>query len=113
MLRLRRLLLPPVRHQSSNARKEASESNVPAGIVPAAGIVPVAEIAQAAYTVLGWQVPDIAQAATELRDAGVDFQIYPGLGQDDLGVWSAPGGAKVAWFKDPDGHILSISYHPA
>lgn len=76
-------------------------------------VTPVKELVEAGYTVLGWEVPDIAAEARSLRDAGVEFQRYPGMGleQDDLGIWTAPGGAKVAWFKDPDGNILSISQH--
>jgi hypothetical protein len=31
--------------------------------------------------------------------------------QDDLGIWKAPSGAQVAWFKDPDGHVLSLTHH--
>ncbi len=63
-------------------------------------------------TVLGWKVPDIAAAVAELTEAGVIFERYPQMKQDKSGVWSAPGGAKVAWFKDPDGNILSVSQHP-
>jgi catechol 2,3-dioxygenase-like lactoylglutathione lyase family enzyme len=63
-------------------------------------------------TVLGWNVPDIAEAVSELVRAGVHFERYPPMKQDELGIWSAPGGAKVAWFKDPDGNILSVSQHP-
>jgi hypothetical protein len=55
--------------------------------------------------------PDIVETALGLKKAGVVFQRYPGLEQDELGVWSAPGGAKVAWFKDPDGNTLSLSQH--
>ncbi len=73
-------------------------------------VTPVPEISIAKYTVLGWHVPDIAVAARELLDAGVAFERFPGLQQDELGVWHTPG-AKVAWFKDPDGNILSISQH--
>jgi catechol 2,3-dioxygenase-like lactoylglutathione lyase family enzyme len=62
------------------------------------------------HTVLGWDVPDIFAAVTALRAKGVAFTIYDGFGQDDLGVWNAPGGgAKVAWFKDPDGNVLSLT----
>ena len=64
-----------------------------------------------AGTVLGWKVTDIAATATQLRDAGVQFERYGFLEQDALGVWSAPGGAKIAWFRDPDGNTLSISQH--
>ena len=46
---------------------------------------------------------------TELRDRGVVFERFPGLPQDDLGIWIAPGGVQVAWFKDPDVNLLSIS----
>jgi catechol 2,3-dioxygenase-like lactoylglutathione lyase family enzyme len=65
----------------------------------------------APYTILGWQVPDIAVAAKALAQAGVAFERYPWMLQDDLGVWTSPGGTKVAWFKDPDGNTLSISHH--
>ena len=63
-------------------------------------------------TVLGWQVPDIITAVRDLAQAGVQFERYGFMKQDELGVWTAPTGAKVAWFKDPDGNILSLSEHP-
>jgi len=75
-------------------------------------VTPVKELHPAVYTVLGWQVPDITQAARTLEKAGVRFERYPGLEQDDLGIWTAPDhAAKVAWFKDPDGNTLGISQH--
>jgi catechol 2,3-dioxygenase-like lactoylglutathione lyase family enzyme len=74
-------------------------------------VTPVRELVTAQYTVLGWRVPNITAAATDLQRAGVTLERFPGLPQDDLGIWTAPGGAKVAWFKDPDGNILSISQH--
>jgi catechol 2,3-dioxygenase-like lactoylglutathione lyase family enzyme len=62
------------------------------------------------HTVLGWEVPDIVQAAQDLRAKGVAFVVYDGFGQDALGIWSPPGGStKVAWFKDPDGNLLSLT----
>lgn len=63
-------------------------------------------------TVLGWQVPEAAEAVGELAQRGVNFEIYGFLEQDRLGIWITPTGAKVAWFKDPDGNTLSISEHP-
>jgi catechol 2,3-dioxygenase-like lactoylglutathione lyase family enzyme len=63
------------------------------------------------FTILGWSVGDIAMEATALQKKGVRLERFPGLDQDELGVWSAPGGAKVAWFKDPDGNTLSLSQH--
>lgn len=63
-------------------------------------------------TVLGWQVPDIGAAVRDLQNAGVQFERFPGMNQDDAGIWASPSGAKVAWFKDPDGNLLSVSEHP-
>lgn len=71
----------------------------------------VKKVISAGYTVLGWQVPNIVAAAKALSHAGVQFERYPGMQQDELGIWSSPGGASVAWFKDPDGNTLSISQH--
>jgi catechol 2,3-dioxygenase-like lactoylglutathione lyase family enzyme len=63
-----------------------------------------------AHTVLGWNVPDINSAVAELKAKGVTFTIYEGFGQDAEGVWEAPGGsARVAWFRDPDGNVLSLT----
>ncbi len=61
------------------------------------------------YTVLGWLVDDIAASARELAALGVELTRYDGMGQDELGVWTAPGGDQVAWFRDPDGNTLSLT----
>lgn len=61
------------------------------------------------FTVLGWEVDDVSRSTERLRAKGVHFERFDGMGQDELGVWTAPGGTKVAWFKDPDGNLLSIS----
>ncbi|MGB0033919.1 MAG: VOC family protein [Candidatus Acidiferrales bacterium] len=65
----------------------------------------------APYTILGWQVADIKKAAADLSKQGVAFARFPGMPQDELGIWTAPDGDSVAWFKDPDGNVLSISQH--
>ena len=69
----------------------------------------VREVCPQSYTVLGWQVKDAGQTARKLSAAGVLLERYPGMQQDEAGIWTAPGGAKIAWFKDPDGNLLSIS----
>ncbi len=69
----------------------------------------VQTVAAAPYTVLGWHVPDVAAAAQELKNAGITCERFGFFEQDALGIWVAPGGTKVAWFKDPDGNMLSIS----
>jgi catechol 2,3-dioxygenase-like lactoylglutathione lyase family enzyme len=65
----------------------------------------------AEFTVLGWQVPDIENVVRVLVKKGVHFEIFGFFKQDELGIWTAPTGDKVAWFKDPDGNILSVSQH--
>lgn len=69
------------------------------------------ELKPQSFTVLGWEVTNIEQKVSELQQKGISFEKYGFPGQDERGIWSAPGGAKVAWFKDPDGNILSISQH--
>lgn len=72
-------------------------------------ITTVQEVIVAPYTVLGWETIDIFNAVAGLRENGVRCEIYAGLVQDSDGIWSAPGGTRVAWFKDPDGNLLSLS----
>jgi len=69
----------------------------------------VPEVKPAKFTVLGWKVPDIQAAVSSLEEEGVEFQRYAGLQQDGLGIWTSPNGARVAWFHDPDGNILSVT----
>ena len=62
------------------------------------------------HTILGFHVPDVPSTVKALRENGVTFNLYPGFQQDELGVWTAPGGTmRVAWFKDPDGNVLSVT----
>jgi catechol 2,3-dioxygenase-like lactoylglutathione lyase family enzyme len=65
----------------------------------------------AQFTILGWQVSGIENVVRDLQKKGVHFQIFGFLKQDELGIWTAPTGDKVAWFKDPDGNVLSVSQH--
>ena len=72
-------------------------------------VTAVPDVPRAGYTVLGWRVTDIAAAARDLAARGVVFIRYDGMDQDGDGVWTTPGGDKVAWFADPDGNILSLT----
>lgn len=66
------------------------------------------------HTVLGWAVDDLAACMADLRAKGVTFNIYPGFGQDEAGIWTQPGGAvKVCWFNDPEGNGLSLTQSQA
>lgn len=67
----------------------------------------------APYTVFGWESPDIARDVAALTARGVKFIRYDFFGdqQDAAGIWTAPGGDKVAWFLDPDGNNLSLAQH--
>jgi catechol 2,3-dioxygenase-like lactoylglutathione lyase family enzyme len=73
--------------------------------------VKMKEVKPAQFTILGWEVKPIEKAVTSLRARGIHFEIFGFFKQDELGVWTAPSGDKVAWFKDPDGNVLSISEH--
>ena len=72
-------------------------------------VTAVPEVAQAGYTVLGWRVGDIAASVQDLAARGVTFLRYDGMNQDEDGIWTTPTGARVAWFADPDGNILSLT----
>jgi len=61
------------------------------------------------FTVLGWDVADIISVIKSLNKKGILCEKYEFLVQDNLGIWTAPGGSKVAWFKDPDGNVLSLT----
>jgi catechol 2,3-dioxygenase-like lactoylglutathione lyase family enzyme len=69
----------------------------------------VPELVPAPFTVLGWEVPDIAATVTELTGRGARFERFEGMDQDELGVWRSPDGDQVAWFKDPEGNVLSLT----
>jgi len=62
-------------------------------------------------TVLGWEVENIEAVVAWLKKRGVPPEKYPFLQDPELGIWTAPDGTKVAWFKDPDGNVLSVSQH--
>jgi catechol 2,3-dioxygenase-like lactoylglutathione lyase family enzyme len=61
------------------------------------------------FTVLGWDTDDIESAIRSMNNQGITFERYDFIDQDEAGIWKAPGGTRVAWFKDPDGNLLSLS----
>jgi catechol 2,3-dioxygenase-like lactoylglutathione lyase family enzyme len=73
-------------------------------------VTPVGKHRPAPFTVLGWEVESIEATVKQLQSAGVEFQRYPGLNDNDpLGIWTSPSGARIAWFHDPDGNVLSLT----
>jgi catechol 2,3-dioxygenase-like lactoylglutathione lyase family enzyme len=80
------------------------------GIMVRVAKVP-APFTPAQFTILGWQVTQIEKVAKALQEKGVHFERFGFFEQDALGIWTAPTGEKVAWFKDPDGNVLSVSQH--
>ena len=73
-------------------------------------VTTVQELRPQAFTVLGWRVSDIEATVDRLSAAGVLFERYPGLNDSDArGIWNSPSGARIAWFKDPDGNVLSLT----
>jgi catechol 2,3-dioxygenase-like lactoylglutathione lyase family enzyme len=71
----------------------------------------VPKVVPAGYTILSWRVPDIVSVVARLSGAGVKFERYPGMDQDELGIWNSPSGARIAWFNDPDGNTLAVSQY--
>ena len=69
----------------------------------------VKTVLAASYTALGWSVNNIEKAIEKLSSNGVIFESYENLVQDKYKIWHSPGGAKIAWFKDPDNNILSLT----
>ncbi|HEX6771587.1 MAG TPA: VOC family protein [Acidobacteriaceae bacterium] len=74
-------------------------------------IARVGEFTPARFTILGWETHGIEQDVRDLATRGITFERFGFIEQDDLGIWTSPSGAKVAWFKDPDGNTLSLSQH--
>jgi len=74
-------------------------------------VSPVKDFTPQPFTVLGWEVPEIKVTVKALKDAGIEFVRVPGLPQDEFGIWSPAPGIFVAWFKDPDGNMLSVAQH--
>ena len=72
-------------------------------------VAKVEELAPLDRTVVGWQVEDIESVARQLGERGVHFERYGWMDQDDLGIWTTPDGSRVAWFRDPDGNVLSLT----
>ena len=72
-------------------------------------LTPVRKLSRVRYTVLGWGVDDIVSTVAALAGAGVGFVRYRGMEVDHAGIWTAPGGDRVAWFEDPDGNLLSLT----
>jgi len=64
------------------------------------------------FTILGWDVANIDDSVSQLNQRGVRFESYGMDGQDERGIWKSPSGAQVAWFKDPDGNVLSLTQFP-
>jgi catechol 2,3-dioxygenase-like lactoylglutathione lyase family enzyme len=75
-------------------------------------IVKSENFSPARYTVLGWEVSNIESAARDLISEGISLEKYPWVKDErGLGIWTAPGGDQVAWFRDLDGNVLSLSQH--
>ena len=64
---------------------------------------------QLPFTVLGWEVTDLDAEVDQLQARGATFERFAGMDQDDRGIWTAPGGDRVAWFRDTEGNLLSLS----
>ena len=75
-------------------------------------VTPVPASRPSEHTVLGFAVADIDPVIAELQQRGVPLERFPGFPHDRSGVVRAPDGSKVAWFRDPDGNLLSVVQYP-
>jgi catechol 2,3-dioxygenase-like lactoylglutathione lyase family enzyme len=76
-------------------------------------VSPVQSTTSSEHTVVGFEVGDVAGAVAGLTSKGVSFERFPGFAHDEAGVWAAPDGTKVAWFRDPDGNLISLVRYAA
>ena len=76
-------------------------------------VSPVQSITSSEHTVVGFEVADFGRAVAELASRGVHFERFPGFAHDEAGAWEAPDGTKVAWFRDPDGNLISLVRYAA
>ena len=71
-------------------------------------VSPVPSTAPSPHTVVGFAVPDADAVMESLAARGVEPERFPGFPHEANGVWQAPDGARVGWFRDPDGNLLSV-----
>jgi catechol 2,3-dioxygenase-like lactoylglutathione lyase family enzyme len=64
--------------------------------------------ASGAHTQIGFAVADIGAAVAELKARGITFETYAFDGFDPAGSIATNGDIRAAWFKDPDGNLLSV-----
>ena len=92
---------------------ELVDSSPFADVLEAAGttlrVTKVDGLSPQPFTVLGWEVRDLGAEVMELADRGVTFERFEGMDQDALGIWQTPSGDRVAWFKDPDANVVSLT----
>lgn len=73
-------------------------------------VTTVHELKPQPFTILGWRVLNIEETVDQLTAAGVEFTRYPRMNDSDpRGIWNSPSGARIAWFRDPDGNVLSLT----
>lgn len=62
------------------------------------------------HPVIGWEITGIETFARELQRRGVSFSRFPGMEQDELGIWTSPDSkSRLAFFLDPDGNMIMVS----
>ena len=69
----------------------------------------VRELTPHPHTALGWSVAGIDPVVRDIAARGGQFQRFPQLEQDAAGIWRSPSGARIAWLRDPDGNLLSLT----
>lgn len=76
-------------------------------------VAPVPSTTPSEHTVLGFAVNDVDGIVACLSARGVVFERFDGFPHEENGALMTPDGARVAWFRDPDGNILSVVQFPS
>ena len=61
------------------------------------------------HTALGWSIAGIDKVIADIAARGGKFERFPPMEQDAAGIWQSPSGVRIAWLKDPDGNLLSLT----
>jgi len=75
-------------------------------------VSPVPSTRASEHTVLGFSVSDVDSAVEFLRKREVAIERFEGFRHNENGTLTTPGGSRVAWFRDPDGNLLSVVQFP-
>lgn len=76
-------------------------------------VAPVPSTTPSEHTVIGFAVADVDGTIAWLAARGIAMERFDGWAHEKNGAVVSPDGARVAWFRDPDGNLLSVAQFPS